>query len=273
MKSRNSLLLIFSSSWALWSVLIFSDLGFTTILGNFFYILGAATPSIIGLFSAKYCETECYWNEFKKRILEFRRIKVRWFLFIFGFVPLTILTSLLLFYFLGLKIDLVPLSNFLGNPFKLMIFMVLTLFGGPLLEEMGWRGYCLDAIIKDYDLQSSCIILSLLWAAWHLPLFLIEGTLQAGLVGGSFLSIIIYFLDIIVYGIIIIWVSVRNERSIFSAILFHFSINFYTGITQMQGEVKYFQTLLVIFYAVWILYTMWHSNRLQYESENTTFCT
>jgi membrane protease YdiL (CAAX protease family) len=55
------------------------------------------------------------------------------------------------------------------------LLQILTLFcpnlpGGPLGEELGWRGYALLRMQRRFDPVTSSLILGFLWANWHLPL-------------------------------------------------------------------------------------------------------
>jgi membrane protease YdiL (CAAX protease family) len=52
------------------------------------------------------------------------------------------------------------------------VFSVSTLIGGPLGEEPGWRGFALPRLQVLLGPASASILLGILWAAWHLPLFL-----------------------------------------------------------------------------------------------------
>lgn len=48
---------------------------------------------------------------------------------------------------------------------------------GPLSEEIGWRGYFQDQFKSMNSLKTSLVI-GIVWALWHLPLFFIIGTTQ-----------------------------------------------------------------------------------------------
>ncbi len=73
-------------------------------------------------------------------------------------------------------------------------FNYSTLLGGPVPEEPGWRGFALPRLQERYGPVPATLILALLWAGWHLPLFQIKGWSSANpwqflliLVGISFL--------------------------------------------------------------------------------------
>ena len=50
-----------------------------------------------------------------------------------------------------------------------------TLLTSPLGEEPGWRGYALPKLQCMMGPFRATMVLGLLWALWHLPLFLIKG--------------------------------------------------------------------------------------------------
>jgi membrane protease YdiL (CAAX protease family) len=47
-----------------------------------------------------------------------------------------------------------------------------TLFGGPLGEEPGWRGYALPRLEARFGALRGSLLLGALWTCWHLPGFL-----------------------------------------------------------------------------------------------------
>ena len=49
---------------------------------------------------------------------------------------------------------------------------------GPLSEEIGWRGYALERLQTRWNALTSSLIVGLVWALWHLPLFMMVGTSQ-----------------------------------------------------------------------------------------------
>src|SRR5262249_50027767 len=66
------------------------------------------------------------------------------------------------------QLNLIP--NLLG--------MVPLMLLAPLLEELGWRGYGVDALRARLGMGATTAAFALLWALWHAPLFLINHTYQ-----------------------------------------------------------------------------------------------
>ncbi len=49
-----------------------------------------------------------------------------------------------------------------------------NLLGGPLGEEPGWRGFALPRLQARFHPVVASVVLGLLWANWHLPLFAVS---------------------------------------------------------------------------------------------------
>ena len=66
-------------------------------------------------------------------------------------------------------------------------FFVSMLVAGPLAEEPGWRGTAYPRLRASMSSLQAGLLLGVVWAVWHLPLFFISGTVQAafGLVSWS----------------------------------------------------------------------------------------
>jgi len=234
--ARLFLVYTFAWSWIAWFIAITLYSGIQSTAGSILYVLGAIAPSSVGLIQAKKKGTQ-YWSNFKKRVLSINGITSWNLIFIFGFVPFLLIFSYLISYLSGTGVpELDILWVYLSQPLNLGLFALLTFIGGPLMEEFGWRGYCMDQLRKSYGLFFSTLLLALIWAIWHLPLFLLEGTIQSMLIGVSLVSFFWYNIEVLSYGIVFGYILSRNEYSVLSAILFHFSINFFTGLTRFSGS-------------------------------------
>jgi uncharacterized protein len=58
-------------------------------------------------------------------------------------------------------------------PKVLATFPMVLILGGPLGEEIGWRGFGVSTLVEEGRRPlTAAVIIGLIWAGWHLPLFL-----------------------------------------------------------------------------------------------------
>jgi|SRR5579884_989222 len=95
-------------------------------------------------------------------------------------------------------------------------FLSVLLVGGPLGEELGWRGFALPRLWAISTLWLSTLLLALAWAGWHLPLWWVAETPS---------SFGFYVVGVIPLTFLFTWLSVRSSGSVLIAMLFHASIN------------------------------------------------
>lgn len=67
-----------------------------------------------------------------------------------------------------------------------VLFVFGLLFGGPLGEEPGWRGFALPRFLTGFGPWTASTLLGLVWGFWAIPLFLIPGTSQSALSSGAY---------------------------------------------------------------------------------------
>ena len=153
------------------------------------------------------------------------RVGIRWYLFALIGVPLIMLVGTMVY-----SMELPNLAA-LGGPSYLLgylaSFALVTVWGGPLLEEVGWRGFALPRMEPLHGPLLASVILGLLWACWHLPEFLVPSW-AASSGGGGILSIILFTLTTITFTIVITWVFNNTRASVLLAILGHSSIDTFT---------------------------------------------
>jgi uncharacterized protein len=154
------------------------------------------------------------------------RVGLRWYVFALLGVPLIMLVGTMVY-----SMELPNLAA-LGGPSYLLSYLVsfalVTVLGGPLLEEGGWRGFALPRMERLHGPLLASLILGVLWALWHLPEFLVSSW-TALMGGGGILSIILFTLGAITFTIVITWVFNNTRASLLLAILVHASIDTFGG--------------------------------------------
>lgn len=101
-----------------------------------------------------------------------------------------------------------------------------VVFGG--LEEIGWRGYLLPLLQGPTSALVASIVVGLVWAAWHAPLFAIEGTSQSGSSWAWFT------LQAVALAVVLTWVYNGTAGSLLLVVLAHGAVNaWYSGAAQV----------------------------------------
>ncbi|MFY9116066.1 MAG: type II CAAX endopeptidase family protein [Bacteroidales bacterium] len=91
---------------------------------------------------------------------------------------------------------------------------LLTILFSGFGEEIGWRGYLFDEL-KGLPYLEMTILLNVIWALWHLPMFFF------GMGHGNvFVSFTLFVIMCIEFGIILNYIRMKTN-SVFGAILVH----------------------------------------------------
>ena len=107
-------------------------------------------------------------------------------------------------------------------------FVRVLFLGGPLGEELGWRGFALPRLQARLTAFRASLLLGLIWGIWHIPLYFVPGTGQFETVsGGTSPSFAIGAFVVWTIGLSILFTWLFNETrgSLIVVILFHTSIN------------------------------------------------
>ncbi|WP_313694387.1 CPBP family intramembrane glutamic endopeptidase [Halorarum halobium] len=90
-----------------------------------------------------------------------------------------------------------------------------TLLGGGQ-EEFGWRGFALPRLQARYDALSASVLVGLVWALWHAPLFVLD--VYA-------LSPLLYAVSVVAFSVILTWLYNGSRGCVPAAVLMHGTIN------------------------------------------------
>ena len=92
-----------------------------------------------------------------------------------------------------------------------------NLLAGPLFEEFGWRGFLLPRLQRLLPAWMAAAVVGLLWAAWHLPLFLLQNWSSA--------SPLVYLVIVTGFSLVIAFRCNSSGGSVLVAILMHSAFN------------------------------------------------
>ncbi len=194
---------------------------FPTVLLLFAGGLGPALAALILIWRTSDAAQR---HDYFVRIYDVRRIPLRWHLAIWLLIPALTLLAIAVAALAGYPADFTNAARLLRNPIGLVGTVLFLFVFGPLVEEVGWRGYALDALQARRSAFVASLILGVVWGAWHLPLFFMNGTYQAGLGVGT-AGFWWFMFTAATSSVLYTWIFNNTARSTLSAILFHFVIN------------------------------------------------
>jgi len=188
-------------------------------------VLGACAPSAMGILFTYLSQNRKGRRDFWARVIDVRRIGWRWLLVIILVFPLANRMAMLLYALLGgTPPSPADVGAILVNPGLMLQIILANLIISGFSEELGWRGYALDALQRRWGALAASLVLGLVHALWHLPLFFIPGITQ-GEMGLFSLGALVFAIGIIAGSVIFTWVYNNTGRSVLSAILLHFAVN------------------------------------------------
>lgn len=118
-----------------------------------------------------------------------------------------------------------------GGPVPFLVSLLVT---GPLSEEAGWRGTAYPRMRATAGRIRAGLVLGAIWGVWHLPLFFINGTVQADL-GLDSLSGLLFAVSFVPMTLLIN--HAYDRAGVVAAIAVHFAVNATMVLVGVQAPV------------------------------------
>jgi membrane protease YdiL (CAAX protease family) len=155
------------------AILTSFDVSYISVVSFPLIVLGASGPIVGTFYSIRTLEGKGAFKTFLKSFLSIKFGWKVWITIILGFGGVNFIAWII--------------PEFLGEPriptllpsiyiFPLYFLAMVFLGGGQ--EEIGWRGYILPILEKRFGLIIGSLILGIVWAVWHLPMWFIPGSAQ-----------------------------------------------------------------------------------------------
>ncbi|MFI6702885.1 lysostaphin resistance A-like protein [Streptomyces sp. NPDC050509] len=177
----------FTTSWAFWLIAIALGGSPTSSPTAVPFLLGGFGP-VFGAIAVRVRRTR-RGEPVPARTVKFRQgVRLFWVLPLLVLASATVVAGALLAEFLGgTRVSLTEGKELVSTVGGVVPFFVSMLIAGPLAEEPGWRGTAYPRLRASMGRLQAGLLLGAVWAVWHLPLFFIEGTVQAafGLISWS----------------------------------------------------------------------------------------
>jgi len=251
--------LLFPYTWFFWGTTIFSLQKFDSFSGKLLLLFGLIGPLLITLFLVRNFDASRKKDVFQQ-VLDYKRIDaIGYFLLLLTPILIRAIGIVLSVPF-GCSFDqFIPDPRITFSVLSFFIFLASTFLIGPLPEEVGWRGYLLDAWLIKYPPLKASLLTAAVWGLWQVPLFFVTGY-TLNLQSAHPLFAPIFLLTLIPKSVAFTFFYIRYNRSILAAILLHFSINFVSLIARVDVLTGFFELLVWSAIALFIARKYWSAS-------------
>lgn len=211
-----------------------------------------AGPSIAGPLLTMLVDGRAGLRDLRARLLRWQ-VSVRWYVIALLFAPL--LVAAVLFVLSLFSPAYLPGILNTSDKLSLLLFGIAWgLIGGGFLEELGWTGFAVPKLRRQYSAITTALIVGILWGVWHI---LIAFWSSGSLAGEESVAIFVagflafYLGALPAYRILMVWVYDRTE-SLLVAMLMHASLSASTLILQpLATGIPYLTWNLVLSAVLW----------------------
>lgn len=209
-------IICFGFSWGLWSLMILSSHGMlpfrfpTSPLGAFGPAVGAIV--VTGFSRGR--------SGARQLLAGLRQWRERGALYLFCTLSTAVMYALAIAaWSLTHRSESFAIQNLDRWTLVFPLALYILILGGPLTEEIGWRGFLLPILLRRMGSLRASLFVGVIWASWHLPDFWLEGAAQKGS------SIAFFAVTVLILSVIYTWVYNKTHGSLFVAVFYHFWIN------------------------------------------------
>jgi membrane protease YdiL (CAAX protease family) len=181
--------------------------------GTLLVLLGTFAPAIVAVSLTARSEGNAGVRALFGRIVR-HPAAVRWFLFAISYFAVIKLSAAVIH-----RLGWGAWPRFGTEPLALLPFAVALSTPAQAGEELGWRGYALPRLADRIGLAPASLLLGMIWAVWHLPLFFVRG---AETFHQSFPA---YAAGVVGISVAIAWLYTNSRGGLLLPMLLHAAVN------------------------------------------------
>lgn len=208
-------------SWLMWLPLVLAGLSvlhisekLLPVIGFPLIVIGAFGPAVGAVYSINTLRGR---KEVKLFLKSFLSVKFSWKLWLAIFLILG-LTNILAWYLPEL-FGYERLPMLLPNIYIFPLYWLIMVLLGGGQEEIGWRGYIMPILESKYGLWLANIMLGIIWAVWHIPLWFVPISTQ------QYMPFIAFLIGCIGLSFFLSWVIKRSKGRPLSGLIAHGTFN------------------------------------------------
>lgn len=206
-------LITFAVTWICWILMIAIPVPASNPFQQVSLLLGVFAPALVALLLTLWAEGKSGVRQLLRSIVRWN-VAGRWYLFAASYTILIKLSAAVIYRLVTGAWP--PLGT---DPLYILPFAVLLSTPVQSGEEIGWRGYALPRLAARFGLPNASILLGVVWAVWHLPLFFFR---EADTYHRSF---ILFLVQVTALSVAMAWLWQRTGRSLLLTMLMHAAYN------------------------------------------------
>jgi membrane protease YdiL (CAAX protease family) len=206
--------LAFGIAWSMWALAgRFTDGATLTATGHLIFLTGVFAP---GISAVSIAATKGGGADVRALFRQIARFKVpaKYYAFAAGYMAVVKLTAAVL-----IRVSSGAWPAFGTDPIALIIGALIVSTWTQAGEELGWRALALPRLAARMGMGPASIVLGVIWALWHLPLFYAP---YSDTVGQSFP---LYLSQVTALSVAMGWLYWRTRGSLFLVMLLHAAVN------------------------------------------------
>jgi membrane protease YdiL (CAAX protease family) len=234
--------------WAFlfWSPIFGSEESVWTGTNLVLFLVGGASPLIAGVTMAWLTGGTERVRDIGRRLVDVRRISPKWWLVVLLFFPVFDLLTAGAALAFGVTDRPIDVGAEILADLGALAFLVLLSFVLPAVEEVGLRGYYLDALQERFSPTVAGLLNGGTWAVWHAPFVYFPGYYA----NTTFNPELWWWLpSIVLQTLIFVWVYNNTRRSILAILVIHGMMNLTGEILGLAPELFPFQLPFLVLVA------------------------
>ena len=211
--------LTYAATWTCWAAAAAIFRGSTSTdpasgtLASALLLLGTISPSLVALALTERAEGRAATQALLGRIFVWQ-VSARWYVFAVAYMAAIKLSAALIH-----RVVIGAWPRFGDEVWYLMAAAIAVSTGVQAGEEVGWRGYALPRLSARVGLAPASVILGVIWASWHLPLFFFPASDTLGQ------SFPLYLVQVTALSVAVAWLYWRTGGSLLLVMLLHAAVN------------------------------------------------
>jgi len=234
--------------WAFlfWSPIFGSEESVWTGTNLILFLVGGASPLIAGVTMAWLTGGAERVRDIGHRLIDVRRIAPTWWLVVLLFWPVFDLLTAGAALAFGVTDSPIDIRAEILADLGALAFLVLLSFVLPAVEEVGLRGYYLDALQERFSPTVAGLLNGGTWAVWHAPFVYFPGYYA----NTTFNPELWWWLpSIVLQTLIFVWVYNNTDRSILAILVIHGMMNLTGELLGLAPELFPFQLPFLVLVA------------------------